>query len=46
MIIDSNQVCYAKMLDCRVQEGVLTFSNPADQKNHVEAFTSYLSFVL
>ena len=21
------------------QEGVLTFQNPADQKNHVEAFT-------
>jgi hypothetical protein len=39
VITNSNQVYFAKVLGREVQEEVLFFPNPADQKSHVKAFT-------
>jgi len=39
IITDSNQVYFIEMIGRRVKEGVFIFLNPADQKNHIEAFT-------
>jgi hypothetical protein len=39
MITDSNQVCFAKMLGCGVQEEVLLSSPSRQLQGHFDAFT-------